>query len=172
MPESRKQKKLAKPGPIVPWTPEDYAREIDRAFADFERRFDRSWFAPLVGSWRFPHWRAAELPDTRRVSTDLIDTGTDYRVCAEVPGIPKEKLNVVVTPKDISIEGVAQTSIDESKEGFVHRERAYSKIKSHLFFPEEVIADKAEATVKEGILEVRIPKKTPTESKTHKVEIK
>ena len=172
MPERRKEKKAAKAGPIVPWTPEDYAREIDRAFADFERRFDRSWFAPYGGSWRFPHWRTIEPPNTRRVSTDLIDTGTDYRVCAEVPGIPREKLNVVVTPKDITIEGSAQTNIDESKEGFVHREIAYSKIRSHLVFPEEVVADKAEATVKEGILEVRIPKKTPTESKTHKVEVK
>ena len=172
MPEKKKTEKPSKKYPVVPWTPDDYAREIERAFADFERRFDRSWLAPFSGSWRFPHWRGLELPDTRRVFTDLIDTGADYRVCAEVPGIPREKLNVVVTPRDITIEGEAQINIDDSKEGFVHRERTYSKIKSHLAFPEEVIPEKAEAAVKEGILEVRIPKKSPTESKTHKVEIK
>ena len=172
MPEKKKQQKPAKEGPIVPWTPDDYAREIDRAFADFERRFDRSWVGPFVGSWRFPHWRGAGFQDTRRIYTDLIDAGTEYRVCAEVPGIPKEKLNVVLTPREISIDGEIETKVDESKEGFVHRERGYSKVKSHIAFPEEVVPDKAEATVKEGILEVKIPKKTPAESKTHKVEVK
>jgi hypothetical protein len=55
---------------------------------------------------------------------------------------------------------------------FVRRERTYSRIHRSLAFPEEVIPDRAEATLKDGLLEVRIPKKTPTEVKKHKVEIK
>ena len=53
------------------------------------------------------------------------------------------------------------------------RERSYSSIYKNLPFPEEVIPDKAECKVKDGVLEVIIPKKTPTpEAKKHKVEVK
>ncbi len=53
----------------------------------------------------------------------------------------------------------AETNIDEKKEGFVHRERG--KVKRDLTFPEEVIPDRADATVKDGILEVSVPTFTP-----------
>lgn len=154
------------------WSPDDYAREIDRVFADFTKRLDSSFAHPFESNWLAPRWRAFEFPDTRRAFADLIDSGTEYRVRAEVPGIPKEKLNITVTPKDIKIEGEAETAIDEKNEGFVHRERTYSKVKRSIAFPEEVIPEKADATVTNGLLEVKIPKKTPTETKTHKIQVK
>ena len=158
---------------IAVWSPSEYAREMDRVFADFERRFERSFNTPFGGSWLIPSWRSFGMPETRRAFTDLIDTGNEYKVRAEVPGIPKEKLNISVTPREIHIEGEAETSnVDEKKEGFVHRERTYSKIKRDMTFPDEVVPENADAVVKNGILEITVPKKTPTESKTHRVQVK
>lgn len=94
-----------------------------------------------------------------------------HRVCVEVPGIPKENLSIDVTPRGIEIKGEAKTEIEEEKEGFIRRERGYSKVHRSLTFPDEVLADKAEATLKNGVLEVRGPKKSLTEVKKHKVEI-
>lgn len=175
MPEKKTKRK--RNTDIVPARGSDfYAREMDRMFSDFERRLASPFYMRPFGgaNWLGPHWwrSLAESADTRRAFADLIDSGNEYRVRAEVPGIPKEKLNISVTPKEIKIEGEAETSIDESKEGFVHRERRYTSIKKDLPFPEEVIPDKADATVKDGILEVRIPKKNPTEMKTHKIQVK
>lgn len=166
------EKTKGRKGEIAVWAPDEYAREIDRVISDFERRFEHSLRSPFGGSWIVPRWRPFELPETRHAFADLIDSGNEYRVRAEVPGIPKEKLNISVTPRDIKIEGEAETNIDEKKEGFVHRERTYSKVKRNLVFPEEVVAEKADATVKDGILEVVIPKKTPTESKVHKIQVR
>ncbi len=179
MPQKQKKKleeKVARDAQkeeIAVWSPNEYAREIDRVFTDFEKRFERSFLSPFGGSWLIPSWRSLGLPETRRVFTDLIDTGNEYKVRAEVPGIPKEKLDISVTPREIHIEGEAETaSVDERKEGFVHRERTYSKVRRDMTFPEEVIPEKADASVKDGILVVTVPKKTPTEAKTHKVEVK
>jgi HSP20 family protein len=173
LPEKKKgEKKESAKNQIAVWSPDEYAREMDRVFSDFERRLGRSFLSPVGGSWLFPSWRSFGLPETRRPFADMIDAGNEYRVRAEVPGIPKEKLNISVTPREIKIEGEAETNIDEKKEGFVHRERTYSKVKRDLMFPEEVIPDKADAIVKDGVLEVRVPKKTPTEAKTHKVQVK
>lgn len=117
-------------------------------------------------------WRSFELPETRRAFADLIDAGKEYHVRIEVPGIPKDKLNISVTPRGAKIEGEAESKIDEDKEGYVHKERKWSKVRRELSFPEEVIPDKAEAVVKDGVLELNIPKKNPIEVKSHKVQVK
>jgi len=139
------------------------------------RDFSRGGLQELFGSMLAPGWRPWTPllePEVREPSTDLVDAGKEYRVHAEIPGIAKENLNITVAGRGIEIEGEAKTDIEEDKEGFVRRERTYSRVHRTLAFPEEVIPDKAEATLKDGLLEVRIPKKTPTEIKKHKVEIK
>ncbi len=166
---SKKKSELAVRGPDL------YSREMDRLLSDFERRFTDPFFSRSFGpNWLAPRWWRGfgEFPDTRRAFADLIDVGNEYRVRVEVPGISKEKINISVTPKEIKIEGEAETNIDENKEGFVHRERTYSKVKRDLAFPEEVIPEKADASVENGILEVKVPKKNPTEMKTYKVQVK
>jgi HSP20 family protein len=172
---AKKSKSSNKQAEIVPVRGDFYPRELDRIFSDFDRYFASPPFVrPFGGNLLEPRWwrRFADFPNTRRAFADLIDSGNQYRVRAEVPGIPKEKINISITPKEIKIEGEAETNIDESKEGFVHRERMYSSIKKDLPFPEEVIPEKADATVKDGILQVTVPKKNPTEMRTHKVEVK
>jgi len=136
-----------------------------------ERPFGRPW-APFMfpgGPFGRGWWRSFDLPETRRAFADLIDAGKEYRVRVEVPGIPKDKLDISVTPHSVKIEGEAESTIDESNEGYVHKERTWSKVRRELMLPEEVIPDQADATVNDGVLELKIPKKNPTEMKTHKV---
>ena len=156
---------------IAPWRPKDYLQDMDRLFRDSFGGFG-SILAPIAASWARPWSPWFELAEVREPTTDLVDAGQEYRVRAEIPGIPKDNLNITVAASGIEIEGEAKKDIEEEKEGFVRRERSYSRIHRNLPFPEEVIPDKAEATLKDGLLEVRIPKKTPTEVKKHKVEIK
>jgi HSP20 family protein len=164
----RERKKM---GEIEPWHPTDYLQDMDRMFRDSLRGFG-SMLAPIGPSWMRPWSPWFELPEVREPSTDLVDAGKEYLVHAEIPGIPKENLNITVTARGIEIEGEAKTDIEQEKAGFVHRERSYSRVRRSLAFPEEVIPDNAEATLKDGLLEVKISKKTPTEVKKHKVEIK
>jgi HSP20 family protein len=140
---------------------------------DYARSFNRPWPSLFQGGFFGPRWwRSFELPETRRPFADLIDAGKEYRVHVEVPGIPKDKLNISVTPRGAKIEGEAESNIDQEKEGYVHKERTWSKVSRELSFPEEVIPDQADAVVKDGVLELKIPKKNPTEVKSHKVEVR
>jgi HSP20 family molecular chaperone IbpA len=55
----------------------------------------------------------------------------------------------------------------------VFRERGYSSFYKRIVFPEEVVPEKAESTVKDGVLQIDVPKKTPTpKPKKHKVAVK
>ena len=169
----KKDSREGKKPQIVPRRPEDSFLELDRALSDYVRRFDNSWPSLFQGGLFGPRWwRSFELPETRRAFADLIDAGDHYTINIEVPGIPKEKLDISVTPRNIKIEGEAESKIDEGKEGYVHKERTWSKVRRELAFPEEVIPEQANAEVKEGILRVTVPKKSPTEVKSHKVEVR
>jgi HSP20 family protein len=174
MPTSKRGTKKSNKGTeIAVRTPGASIVDLDRALSDYVRRLDSSWPTLFQGGWFGPRWwRSFELPETRRAFADLIDAGKEYHIRAEVPGIPKEKLNISVTPRGIKIEGEAETKIDEDKEGYVHKERTWSKIRRELAFPEEVVPDQADAQVKDGILQVTVPKKSPTEVKAHKIQVK
>jgi len=168
---ARKEEKEAQTA-ITPWRAEPYVGDMERAFDDFERRFD-STFGPFPRIWFAPRRRMLhEFSQVRYPYADMIDSGNEYRVLAEVPGIPKEKLNITVTDREIRIEGEAKTDIKEEREGFVRRERGYSRVSRSLTFPEQVVGDKAAATLTDGVLEVRIPKKNPTKATRHKVTIR
>lgn len=142
---------------------------FDDLLEDFGKRFRESIWTPW--DWAIEPY-TVELP-MRAAYSDLIDEGKSFLVRAEVPGIPRDKIDVTVTKGGIEISGETDAVNEEKEKNFVVRERSYSSIYKNLTFPEEVIPDKAECKVKDGVLEVIIPKKTPTpETKKHKVQVK
>lgn len=157
--------------PERPIFPPDIFEAFDNMLEDFRRTF-RSFLRPW-GPWRWGLFEKhlPELP-VREVCADIIDTGKEFLVCAEVPGIPKDKIDVTVTEDGIEISAETEAKKEEKEKSFIYRERSYSRIYKKLSFPEEVIPEKAEATLKDGLLEVKVPKKTPKEVKKHKIEVK
>ncbi len=142
---------------------------FDDMLEDFRRRFQENIWTPW--EWAIEPY-TVELP-MRAAYSDLIDEGNKFLVRAEVPGIPRDKIDVTVTKDGIEISGETGAEKEEKERNFVVHERSYSSVYKSLEFPEEVIPEKAECKVKDGILEVSIPKKTPTpEVKKHKVEVK
>jgi HSP20 family protein len=106
-------------------------------------------------------------------NADLADRGNEYQVSAEVPGIPKDKLDVTVTKDGVEISCKTEVEKEEEKKGYILRERGYSQVHRYMAFPEEVVPENAVATMKDGVLELRVPKKMPApKPEKHKVEIK
>jgi HSP20 family protein len=143
---------------------------LDDILEAFRRRFRESLWTPWEWADLEPY--RVEFP-IREAYTDLVDEGNQYTVRAEVPGIPKDKIDVTVTKDGIEISGQTGAEREGTERNFVVRERSYSSVYKRLAFPEEVIPEKADAKIKDGVLEVSIPKKTPTPGVTkHKVEVK
>ena len=142
---------------------------FDDMMEDFSRRFRESIWTPW--EWAIEPYRV-EFP-IREAYADLVDEGSKFLVRAEVPGIPRDKIDVSVTKDGIEISGETGAEKEEKEKNFVSRERSYSSIYKSLVFPEEVVPEKADCKVKDGVLEVSIPKKKPApEVKKHKVEVK
>jgi HSP20 family protein len=163
-----KAKKAIRPRKHVPAT--HVLATFDDLLDDFNKRFRESILTPW--EWEPIESYIAEFP-AREAFADLVDAGDKFVVHAEVPGIPKDKIDVTVTKNEIEISAEAGTEKEEKKKGYVFRERGYSSFYKRIVFPEEVVPEKAESTVKDGVLEVDVPKKTPTpEPKKHKVAVK
>jgi len=104
---------------------------------------------------------------------DLIDEGTHYLIHAELPGFSKDDVEVQVDKDLLSIRAKKETAKEDKEKNYLRRERVYSSFERTVSFPEEVSAGKAEGSMKDGILELRIPKKEPKpEAKPRKIELK
>ena len=104
--------------------------------------------------------------------TECFEEDIEFVVRAELPGVSKEDIDLKVTSDGIEIRAKADRSREEKEKDYYFRERTYQAYERALSFPQEVKADLASATLKDGLLEVRVPKKQPTpESKPVKVPV-
>lgn len=172
-----KPKKRTKVTPSTPGTSiakrqnqRELSRGFDDMFRDFRRTFDdlMTPFFPLATEME----QAAALP-IRYAPLDLIDNGDSYTVKAELPGFTKDMVDVQVTKEGVSISAECREEKEEKKKSYLHRERAYSAMQRYVAFPEEVVPAKADGAMKEGVLELKVPKKEPNpDEKPKKVELK
>jgi HSP20 family protein len=142
-------------------TPSPFAwfEDVERWFDSFRRNFEeRFWSGPLAR-------RNESALQVREPLVDLIDKGSEFVVRAELPGVSKEDVDLTVTSDRIEIRARAERSREEKDEDYFYRERTYQALQRVLAFPEEVKADLASATLKDGIVAVRVPKKEPTPEK-------
>ena len=152
---TKQETEIARREPTDPWS------EFDRLFDDLRGRLYGSLgMAPYAGSF-------ADRPTgqyLRAAPTDITDTGTAFHVVAEIPGIPKEKLEVRILGSAVEIRGEADVDTDRSKGNVVHRERTYQGFYRALELPEPVVAKEAKASITNGVLELDLPQERPTPS--------
>ncbi len=146
--------------------PYDWFEEMDRWFDDLRQNFlnwDPSSLAPLSEETRL---------GVREPLLDLVENGREFVVRAELPGVAKDDVDVNVTPDEIEIKAESKREREEKEKGYYYRERSCSALQRRLPFPAEVLPGQAEASLKDGLLEVRVPKREPTpEKKPVKVRV-
>jgi HSP20 family protein len=171
-----KQKRKATVSPATPGTSiakrrdqEGLERGIDDMFSEFRQSFDDLMqpFFPLAEIDQ-----QLRLP-TRYAQVDLIDNGNSYTVNAELPGFTKDQVDVQINKDGLAIHAECKEEKEAKRKSYLHRERAYSSLQRFIAFPEEVDPAKVEGSMKEGVLELKVPKKEPKpEEKPRKVELK
>ena len=118
-------------------------------------------------------WPEIERTWTKQPLMDIKDTGKELVIEAELPGIPKENIDIKLTENSIEICGEVKSEEKEEKEGYYRQERSYSTCYRNIPLPSEVIPNKADAKLEDGVLHIKLPKKKPTtKEKAHKVNVK
>ena len=122
----------------------------------FPRRWMEEFFAPYA--WRRPFF--AEYDEKYDVfpKIDIIDKDETLVVRADVPGIKKEDLEITISGDRLVIEAKREYEEEEKKEEFVRHEMAYGRLYRSVLLPVEVLGEKVTAELKDGVLQVFLPK--------------
>lgn len=119
--------------------------ELERAI---DRLFGRNW--PLDNLF--------QVEGLRTPSLDVVDRETEVLVRAEIPGIDKKDINVSLTDNVLTIKG--QTSKEEKVEkgDYYRNEISSASFARSITVPANVDVGKTVANLKDGILEIKLPK--------------
>jgi HSP20 family protein len=110
------------------------------------------------------------IDDPWRPSIDIEESNGNLMVRAEIPGMDKKDIKVVVKDDVLTISGERKRE-NETKDKTFHRiERSYGQFRRMIRLPAEVDADMVKATYKDGVLNVTLPK--PESMKPKHIDVK
>lgn len=114
--------------------------EIDRLFTDF------------VGGWS-----PAALAGRAYPPINVWEQDQDFYAEAEVPGLAQDDFEILVVGNELTLKGTRKPT--DTGNGQVHRrERANGAFARSVHLPAEVDASKVEATLRDGVLTIKLPK--------------
>ena len=134
-------------------------RLLDPVFGDNLENTMRRFFSPAL-------WETTDLPSLK-MRVDVSELDGAYEVKADIPGVKKEDINVRIDGNVVQIDAeVKQESESKDKGGKVLRsERYYGTVSRSFSLADDVDESKAEAKYADGVLTLKLPKKSPAESK-------
>jgi HSP20 family protein len=117
--------------------------------------------------------RASEVGAPRqaalRPAVDIFEDNEGITLCADMPGVSKERLNVRVDRDSLVIEGEIEIELPAGMDA-LHAEVRSTHYQRRFALSDELEADKIDAKLKDGVLTVRIPKRA--ELRPRRIEVK
>lgn len=101
---------------------------------------------------------------------DVSEDAESLKINAELPGMNADDVEITATEDSVTIKGEKKSESTEKGDDFFHSERSYGYFKRSIPLPVDADTDNAEATFKDGVLNIRMPK--TGESKAKRLEIK
>jgi len=150
---------------VAPWRP---LSELSRMEREMERMFGDFFGRPLFG-FRWPE-RLREIGG-REPAIEVYEEKDNVVVKAEVPGMKKEEIDVNITDDLLTIKGEKKKEEEVKEKDYYFSERSYGSFERSVEIPRAVHADKARATFKDGILEIRLPKTEEAKRKEVKLKV-
>ena len=140
--------------------------EMDRLFEDY---FSRGWMRPF--RWEWPSLGEMAKPFQGKMpKVDVIERDDEVVVKAELPGVEKKDLDVSVTENSVTIKGTTSHEAKEEKGDYYRCEISRGAYARTVALPSYVDADKAKASFKDGVLELKLPKVEKSKRRTVEVQ--
>ena len=103
---------------------------------------------------------------------DVSETETEVLIQAELPGVEQKDMEVSIREGVLYVKGEKRSAKKEDEKGRSYSERFFGSFERALTIPANVDETKIEARLKDGVLEIHLPKTTPTVPAAKKIEIK
>jgi HSP20 family protein len=131
-------------------------REMNRLFDDVFRGFDMAPFGSMsrIGAW--PH-------------VEVVENDKDVRISAELPGLDDKDVEVLMGDGVLTIRGEKKSEIEDRERAF--SERTYGRFERRIPLAWEVEQDKIDASFKNGVLTVTLPKSAESRPEVKRISI-
>ncbi len=103
--------------------------------------------------------------------TDILDKGDHFVLQAELPGFSKEDIHIDIDGDYLTIQAEHKSENEEKKENYIRQERHYGSY-ARSFNVAQINTDKIDASYKDGVLELKLPKRDKTVPPSRQIEIK
>ncbi|QLG47801.1 Hsp20/alpha crystallin family protein [Natrinema halophilum] len=105
-------------------------------------------------------------------SIDLKDEGDEFVVTADVPGYESDDLELRLSSDTLTVSGNRERTqeVGDDAATYIRRERTMQSFSRQIRLPESVDVDSVRASVNNGMLTVRLPKRV-TSDESHSIDI-
>lgn len=104
-------------------------------------------------------------------NTDVLDKGDHFELQAELPGFEREDINIDVNGDYLTISARHSDEVKDEKQDFIRRERKFGYFQ-RSFNLTNVDSSNIAAEYKNGVLHVKMPKRSEQVSNDRRIEIK
>lgn len=145
---------------------------IERTFNKF---MNRGWLRSSREereAWRdmFEPLHQFEGYTLRWPKIDVVDNENEVLVRAELPGINKQDIDVSLSENMLTLKGQTRREEKVEKENYFRAEISQGSFLRSVYLPVEVDSERASAALKDGILEVRLPKVESAKRKSIQIQ--
>ena len=154
---------------LIPWRRKEGEIAPDTALTEFRGEiddlFNRFFRSP---SW-FPgtYFAKGFTP-----AFDVSETDEDIIVKAELPGVDPKEIEVNLVGSTLTVKGEKKEEHEEKTENMHCVERSFGSFSRSVTLPCEVKEDNIEATFKDGVLNLKLPKSEPAKKSSIKIDVK
>ena len=143
---------------LVQWTP---FTDVARLRAQMDRAFDRSAASRLEAA-------RGQVEEVFRPSVDIVEDAEKILISADLPGVAQEQVELHVDKDLLTLKGVRKLERVES-DHYRRYERAAGAFERSFRLPPTVNVEKIEASMKDGVLTLTLPKKPEAQPRQIKI---
>jgi len=123
-------------------------RMMEETFGRSLRRFG---FQPMTDMFR-------SFSGDVAAPVDVFEDGKDLVLRSELPGLKREEIDITITGNLLVISGEKRIEGKTERQGYLRRETSYGTFSRSVALPEGVDTGKVTAKLRDGVLEIRMPK--------------
>jgi HSP20 family protein len=129
---------------------------------------------PFGSLTQIDRWFGDFSPGAFQPRVDVVDDGDALRVTAELPGMQRQDVEVLLEDDYLVLRGEKKLEKkgEDKEKGCYHVERAFGSFQRIIPLPEGVDTERAEAKFENGTLTIRLPKAAAARATERKLEIK
>ncbi|NCO89616.1 hypothetical protein COW77_00155 [Candidatus Wolfebacteria bacterium CG18_big_fil_WC_8_21_14_2_50_39_7] len=104
------------------------------------------------------------------LAVDVYQTPSAFIIESTIAGVNPEDIDISLSPDSITIKGKREKEERIKTENYIHQECYWGRFSRTIILPQEIDPDKVQASIKNGVLKITLPKLNKT--KTKKIKVK